>query len=227
MKDQEKQNQINQIAQALCSEYPYGCKDCWSAPEKDHEDCCSVESDAEKLYDAGCRMLVSNVDFVVRASDLVDIREKAVKDTTEAFYSRLNDVQQVCEGNVRDNINKDKNEAQITLLEQIKAMLRRDFGTTVNRWAASKKDLKAIVSSACNKEGIAKHCPERIVEALSQAGIVSVEVLDKFVENLKTNLIGEHFEVDEDVDWYAHIYSLDEIIDVLYDTLKEFLKNER
>lgn len=49
--------------------------------------------------------------------------------------------------------------------------------------------LKAIVKHACNKEGIAKHCPERIAEALVNAGYANVkQAVKELVDKLLTEL---------------------------------------
>lgn len=49
----------------------------------------AVEHIAEYLFNAGYRKIIPNVDFVVRASDLVGIREKAVKDTAKEILQEF------------------------------------------------------------------------------------------------------------------------------------------
>ena len=67
-----KEKEIEEMAKTLCCAYGTAqCDICANI--------CGVEY-CEKLYDAGYRKIVPNVDFVVRVSDLVNVREKAYND---------------------------------------------------------------------------------------------------------------------------------------------------
>lgn len=45
-----------------------------------------AKDSAKKLYDNGFRKIIPNVDFVVRTSDLVKIREKATQDILQELF---------------------------------------------------------------------------------------------------------------------------------------------
>lgn len=48
------------------------------------------------------------------------------------------------------------------------------------------EEIRKVVSFNCNKEGIAKHCPERIANGIYEAGYRKAdEVIDEFIERLK------------------------------------------
>lgn len=48
------------------------------------------------------------------------------------------------------------------------------------------EEIRKVVSFNCNKEGIAKHCPERIANGIYEADYRKAdEVIDEFIERLK------------------------------------------
>ena len=55
------------------------------------------------------------------------------------------------------------------------------------------KEIEEIVKRNCNKEGIAKHCPERIAEAIADAGYGNIEqaVKKKFSKRISELKHGE------------------------------------
>ena len=53
--------------------------------------------------------------------------------------------------------------------------------------------IEEVVRSACNKEGIAKHCPERIAEALKAEGYCKASDLAKDIfDKLMKRMYSDH-----------------------------------
>ncbi len=71
----DKKEQIEELSKEICN----GCRTRHDCENKDGF-CIMSDVVAEWLIEKGYRKIIPNVDFVVRASDLVKVREKAIKD---------------------------------------------------------------------------------------------------------------------------------------------------
>ncbi len=69
-----KNEEIEELSREICN----GCQ---TRHKCNNNECCAMSDIvAEWLFEKGYRKIIPNVDFVVRAGDLVIIREKAIKD---------------------------------------------------------------------------------------------------------------------------------------------------
>lgn len=87
------------------------------------------------------------------------------------------------------------------------------------------EEIKQVVGLNCDRQGFAKHCPERISSGIYTAGYRRAdEVIDEFVDKIKAKIEGYSYENTEGVDYIAA--SKEELIDMINELADELKSAE-